>query len=252
MNIQEFSDEFDILYNNIMSNAAPGLNLYEKSVFLTTAQEQLVKNNINPLGNKYQQGLDDSPKRQIDVSGLITTASSSTSGGISEISTTSIDNRAVTYLLPNNVLSVLNEVAKIQDGTTQRDTQVVPISFQEYTRLMSKPYKSPLKNQTWRLYQQGISPETLIAELIPKSGASILDYRIRYVRRPRPIILANLNSEYGGVTINGESTPISTTGQACELNPEIHREILDRAVELAKASYIGDLSSMVQLNNRNE
>lgn len=38
----EFSIEFDILYNNISSNKAPGLNEYEKSVFLTKAQEQIV------------------------------------------------------------------------------------------------------------------------------------------------------------------------------------------------------------------
>ena len=34
MTITEFSTEFDILYNNISSNMAPGLNEYEKSVFL--------------------------------------------------------------------------------------------------------------------------------------------------------------------------------------------------------------------------
>lgn len=39
---QEFSIEFDILYNNISSNKAPGLNEYEKSVFLTKAQEEIV------------------------------------------------------------------------------------------------------------------------------------------------------------------------------------------------------------------
>lgn len=37
MTLQEFSDEFDVLYNNITSNQAPGLNEYEKSVFLTKA-----------------------------------------------------------------------------------------------------------------------------------------------------------------------------------------------------------------------
>lgn len=44
MTLKEFSNEFDVLYNNIMSNAAPGLNEYEKSVFLTQAQEELVVN----------------------------------------------------------------------------------------------------------------------------------------------------------------------------------------------------------------
>ena len=72
MTTQEFSSEFDILYNNIMSNAAPGLDEYEKSVFLTKAQEEILKNYFNPKGNKYQEGFDDNEKRQIDFSSLVT------------------------------------------------------------------------------------------------------------------------------------------------------------------------------------
>lgn len=34
---REFSDEFDVLFNNISSNQAPGLDQYEKSLFLTRA-----------------------------------------------------------------------------------------------------------------------------------------------------------------------------------------------------------------------
>ena len=36
MTTQEFSNEFDVLYNNA-GNQAPGLDEYEKSVFLTKA-----------------------------------------------------------------------------------------------------------------------------------------------------------------------------------------------------------------------
>ena len=42
MTPKEFSNEFDLLYNNISSNAAPGLNEYEKSLFLTQAQEDFI------------------------------------------------------------------------------------------------------------------------------------------------------------------------------------------------------------------
>ena len=42
MTLQEFNTNFDLLYNNIASNQAPGLDEYEKSVFLTKAQEELV------------------------------------------------------------------------------------------------------------------------------------------------------------------------------------------------------------------
>ena len=37
MTVEEMDNMFDVLYNNITSNQAPGLNAYEKSVFLTKA-----------------------------------------------------------------------------------------------------------------------------------------------------------------------------------------------------------------------
>ena len=63
MTTKEFSNQFDVLYNNIMSNQAPGLDEYEKSVFLTKAQEDIVKAYFNPKGNKYFEGFDDSALR---------------------------------------------------------------------------------------------------------------------------------------------------------------------------------------------
>lgn len=64
----EFSNEFDVLYNNITSNQAPGLDEYEKSVFLTKAQDEIVKAYFNPKTNKVQEGFDGNEKRQIDFS----------------------------------------------------------------------------------------------------------------------------------------------------------------------------------------
>ena len=58
MTNQEFSNEFDVLYNSIMSNQAPGLDEYEKSVFLTKAQDEIIKSYFNPRKNKTQEGFD--------------------------------------------------------------------------------------------------------------------------------------------------------------------------------------------------
>lgn len=52
MTLQEFDNEFDVLYNNITSNQAPGLDAYEKSVFLTKAQDEILKAYFNPRTNK--------------------------------------------------------------------------------------------------------------------------------------------------------------------------------------------------------
>jgi hypothetical protein len=237
MNHIEFSNEFDVLYNNIMSNAAPGLNEYEKSVFLTKAQEEIVKNHFNPNGNKYREGLDDSPKRQIDFSELIKVAE----GTIKDSPSITFDKRAKVYDLPEDVFIVINESVETDKGPKQ----ILPISYTEYTRLMSKPYKEPVKYQAWRLITTSVNNITV--ELIVNSNETISEYKVRYIRRPAPIITADLSSDYGDVSINGKSN-ISE----CELNPIIHQEILQRAVELAKSAYVGDLNSAVQLGERSE
>lgn len=233
----EFSNEFDVLYNNIMSNAAPGLNEYEKSVFLTKGQEEIVKNYFNPKGNKYGEGMDDSPKRQIDFSELIKVAQ----GIPSTTSPLTFDKRAKVFDLPSDLFIVINEAVSTNTGTKQ----VIPISYAEYTRLMSKPYKEPLKYQAWRIIST--SSEKISTELIVNSNETIAEYLLRYIRRPAPIITADLSSEYGNLTING----IGTISE-CELNPIIHQEILQRAVELAKAAYESDVKATIELGQRSE
>lgn len=76
MTVEEMDNMFDVLYNNITSNQAPGLNAYEKSIFLTKAQDEILKNYFNPKskGNNTQDGFDGSVKRQVDFSMLTTVA----------------------------------------------------------------------------------------------------------------------------------------------------------------------------------
>lgn len=241
MTTQEFSSEFDVLYNNIMSNAAPGLDEYEKSVFLTKAQSEILKNYFNPKGNKYQEGFDDSAKRQIDFSSLVRVAEPTIIS--SDSSYIKMDDRSKLYTIPTDILFIVNETAKLTSGSSSRYLSIVPISFEEYNRLMSKPYKCPLKNQGWRLLQYSNKG---VAEVIVVGG-TLSEYKIRYIKRPKPIILADLNETYSNVSIDGE-----TSVSECELDPILHPEILQRAVELAKAAYTGDLKSSVELGQRSE
>ena len=143
MTTKEFSDQFDVLYNNITSNQAPGLNEYEKSVFLTKAQQEIVKNYFSAEDNPKNKGFDDSPKRQADFSTLIREGQMRQTGG------TGFDRRTTTkrYTYPEDVFIVLNEQV-MDDKYTY---VVVPTSYSEYDRLMSKPYKYPPKYQAWRL-----------------------------------------------------------------------------------------------------
>ena len=246
MTTQEFSDQFDVLYNNIMSNQAPGLDEYEKSVFLTKAQYEIIKNYFNPKSNKNQEGFDDSPKRQIDFSNLMA-AKKQTTAVTTPTTYVKFDSRSVLYEMPSDILFALNETAIVTENLKTRLITIVPISFEEYARILSKPYKQPLKNQGWRLLNTGMNGTTQarISEIVVKAGATVSDYIIRYVRRPKPIILTTLTAT--NVSLDGE-----TNVTECELDPILHPEILQRAVELAKNAYGGDLKSTVDLGQRSE
>ena len=247
MKAAEFSQEFDILYNNIASNQAPGLTEYEKSVFLTKAQDEIIKNYFTnkPNGNKYQEGIEDSAKRYSDFSCLITVKSINAQ----ESSDTTIDSRGQICSLPNDLMITLNE--KFVIGTDEY--QVIPITLAEYQRLMSRPSGDPLKRQVWKLMGNSASGNGSI-EIISHwkdSRTSDNKLKVRYVRRPYPIILENLTAQ--GLTINGESnTYNSGAGEACELAKELHPEILQRAVELAKVFYVGQPADVINAGQRSE
>ena len=238
MTITEFSDQFDVLYNNITSNQAPGLNEYEKSLFLTKAEKEIVKNyfTANSKGNNLGQGFDDSAKRQADFSVLMKTGACTV---VAEGSAPAkIDSRSKVYTYPTDVFIVINETVTVDS----KPKQVIPLRYDEYTRLMSKPYKRPLKNQVWRLINSGTvsgSVATKTVEIIPGVGDTISAYSVRYVRVPKPIIVANLD----GLTIDG----VSAVSTACEIDPILHEDILQRAVELAKIAWTATGQDNTQL-----
>ena len=136
--------------------------------------------------------------------------------------TETYDDRGVFVNLPSNLLFTLNEKVIDVDG---KNYVVVPINYKEYDRQMSRAYTQPLKKQAWRLFNDG-NAELLKAELIPVKGTTIDSYKVRYIRRPRPIVLVDLTVD--DLDIEGVSTPTE-----CELNPIIHLDILNKAVELA-------------------
>lgn len=398
MTTTEFSNEFDVLYNNIASNAAPGINEYEKSIFLTRAQSEIVRSYFEP-NNKVRTGFDGSEKRQYDFSILMRTASLFNINTVNERITPDekIDKRSQVFIFPEDYFLSVNEV--ITDSS--QFYSVLPITYDEYQRMMTKPYPYPPKRVAWRIISDkkncnyihtkfntennidlkflttwadqkrtltlflmethdtsitsneecsnksiqfqyskfpvkvemngtwesetnykcvfnikgqfdvsGIDYETYfdiikqafklykekyltthpeyeintvmkkvdaflnyeapanvylpvdsenstmrhttlhsqviylpIAEIIGAFRGD-LTYQIRYVKRPKPIILEDLSKYASDLSIDGIDTITE-----CELPTELHQEILQRAVELAKAAYIGDLSSTVGIGN---
>lgn len=259
----EILQEFNLLYNNIDSNAVPGLEPYEISWYLTKAQDELLKNYFNPAGNKYKQGFDGSTKRQIDFSKLIRVSSALVEAEEPNV----FDRRAIQYILPSNILFIIDEELEFTKANHTYVRQVIPLSYDEYTRLMSKPFKEPLRGQAWRLIG---NPDTATdtpttIEVIPnindrlsltstKEGeeAATMAYKVRYVKKPQPILLDDFSSR--GLSIEGvDGSNGYNLDNPCELDPSIHHELVQRAVELAKAGYMSDQTNIqTQMGTRSE
>lgn len=189
MTNEEFSNEFDVLYNNITSNQAPGLDEYEKSVLLTRAQEELVKAFFDARTNKIQEGFDSSQKRQYDFSSLIKTSKMSYLG-LEDIEDgefyNRIDSRSVLFTPPGDLFLTINEILEDLDG---KQYTIIPISYTEYARNMVKPYAYPPKRQIWRL----ISDNSL--------NTNIGVYMHQTTTTPNVFIFKNINTKPLDITV---------------------------------------------------
>ena len=143
----EMSNLFDVLFNNITSNQSPGLDEYEKSVFLTKAQNQLVTEYFNRRVDQIGGGFDGSQKRQYDFSSLIKIEVVPQITGDSLLTFTQLDKRSLCYAFPADYFLAVNEA--LEDSRYQYT--VMPISYDEYMRLMQKPYAYPIKKGAWRM-----------------------------------------------------------------------------------------------------
>lgn len=172
-----------------------------------------------PSGTTYSEGSD------IDTTGLYKKAEDY-----------SASNKKVYVLNSTDVLYILNEKMTTHSATpaTKENKKgeyvVVPLNYKEYDRAMSKAFAQPFKKQAWRLFQNASTGFDVQSELIPlwsiaEDNATTLVYKIRYVKRPDPIVLTALPD---GLSIDG-----FTTQTECSLNPIVHMDILNKAVEIA-------------------
>lgn len=158
------------------------------------------------------------------------------------------DDRGMSFKLPKDILVVLNE-RFIVDGT--KVLVVKPLSYREYDREMSKAYAQPLKKQVWRIFNNESTGFDLLSEIIPhksvsdaiRNSKSTAVYKIRYIKRPTPIVLTDLPD---GLDIDGVNTATE-----CSLNKILHWDILSKAVELALTTR-GGASTTPKRRNRED
>lgn len=218
MTNKEFSDGFSTLLNSFGITPNITLDEYEKSTFLTNAQEQLIIDIYSGRNIIYGKSFEQTEEIRRYLSNLVETYETSTKVtgklGLSQDS--------VFFEIPQDTWFITYEVAFLKDirlGCLDGiEASVVPLPQDDLYRAKDNPFRGPSKDRVLRL-----DIKSDLAELISKYNVD--KYLMRYISQPTPIILVDLPD---GLSINGVSTE-----SECELNPVVHRAILERAVQLA-------------------
>ena len=223
MNVQEFSNSFDTLLQPYITKDVNGnqnnlaFDEYEKSIFLTKAQEQIVL--------ELYQELEQSEEVRKYLSNLIKTDNYVPVGEQDE---TLINNNFKSYKveISNDILFMIYEQCTLSDENNcinNKIVSVVPTIHDDLDKVLKNPFKSPNSRKVIRLdFDNKI-------ELISKYNIS--NYKVRYLKKPNPIILVSLEDN---LSINNGDTEVSNG----ETNPILHERIVQRAVQLAVQSKV--------------
>ena len=228
MTTSEFSQAFDTLisaYNDTTLGDKLSFNEYEKSVFLTKAQDELIVSFYSGK-NSYNEGFENTEEIRRYLSSLIETKE------LDEDKTstlTKLTDQSHIYKLEDNTWFITYEAIKITSEDpclNGKSIEVVPITQDDLHKLLKNPFKGPNNRRALRLDLANNSVEIIY----PLEGK----YLVRYLKQTSPIIVDTLDES---LDIKGKHKVTE-----CKLHEALHRTILDRAVQLA-------VTSKITLNN---
>lgn len=230
MTNSEFSDSFSTLLNSYNIQAQFGeqsskreivLDEYEKSLFLTKAQEELVTslyNGKNPYGDSFES----TEETRRYLSNLVAekylkpiTNTSGTPLGITSTSTF--------FTLPEDLWFITLESVILDNGKCRGETymKVYPTKQDEYLSIKDNPFRGANDRRALRLDLSEGNVEIICKYMIDA-------YYVRYIKKVPPIILEDLPNE---LTIEGKNK-----ASDCILHEALHQKILERAVLIALQS----------------
>lgn len=224
MTTEEFSSQFEIYYNSITSNMAPNVDEYEKSVFLTNAQRDLVVDIYT--GRINSMSFESTEEARRYLAPLVQNTEIALEGKKNadhyEIQQADLD-------LESNACYIVMEYCTLPDSAKclkDKKLEVVPITHDDLLRTLNNPFRGLTDRRILRVDENNL--------LYLYSKQDLDKYTVVYVKKPNPIILTDLSDWVPAVSVEGQ-----TVKTECELPEIFHREILNRAVLAAKQAYMG-------------
>ena len=223
MTNEDFSNAFDISVYSYARSPEFGQDItsvnlafdeYEKSVFLTRAQEAVVLALYNDSFENTE-----AIRRQLGALVKSTDTDTQSTRGKDRLYHTLVTMEPdVWFVVYEKALSAAPDNA----CESEIDMDVYPVTHDEYQRVVRNPFRGPTSKRVLR-----IDTGKLKVSLI--STVPLSKYSMEYLSKPLPIILTDLKNE--GLTIEG-----NTEKTECQLSSSIHQSILDTAVRIAVSS----------------
>lgn len=233
MNIFEMSDSFDLLTNSYQINWGFGQNdkiafdEYEKSFYLTLAQELFVVSCYNGKNSSgYQFEVTEEDRRILDS--LVCTMHPQENSQWNQSDRHIVSESKFYSLAPTDktqLMFITYEGVKFSDSSNAcvngAYATVYPVTQDEFWKTYKNPFRGANQRRVLRL-----DAGDNIVELVSKNP--IGDYLVRYLKKPRPILLVDMPEESDVSVFGGQRTR-----QECELDSMVHTKILDIAVNMA-------------------
>ena len=230
MTTAQFSDQFDTLVSSYLrfrdfDNKEPRDTIefdeYEKSLYLTKAQEEYVLSLYNGK-NPYGEGFEHTEELRRYLASLVLT------GRCRPIETTNgnplgIESTSKFFTLPEDLWFITYESVYVDNAKCDKESvmDVYPVRQDEYRKIRKNPFRGANDRRALRL-----DLTDNIIEIVCKYN--VTDYYFRYLKKLKPIVLTALPN---GLAIEG----VNRTTE-CELHEGLHQRILEMAVLMALQS----------------
>lgn len=218
---KQMYDDFQLVYNNLASNLAPGLDIFEISMYLTKAYFSFVEG----MYNQYEKS-ESARKALIDLVNTIRLNPYT----FPNSAAVRITDKSTFFKLPDNVLHVVYEAVtlngKAQKCLRDKTLSVIPITHDTFEQVHENPFR--FNNRHALRLDVDVPAIGRLAEIVTVDP-NVSQYYIRYIRKPSPIILESLT---GDDRIEGLQTETE-----CELNSFYHPDIVRLAAQMAYNDY---------------
>ena len=223
----EFSNQFDTMLSSYSNTAKFGedaskqeitLDEYEKSVFLTKAQKDLVISlytGKNSTGEAFES-TEELRRYLSNLVGEVSLQPITNSSGLP----LGVSGSSTFFTLPEDLWFITMEQVVASNSSCGKEgvMKVYPVKQDEYQSLRDNPFRGANRRRALRLDLAEGNVEII-------SKYNVTTYYVRYLKKLSPIILVDLPDDLSIEDISKETE--------CKLHEALHYNILERAVALA-------------------